>query len=248
MYTRNGVLGVLILVAAVANARGQDTARGIIENAVKAHGGQERLARIRADQIQVKGSLLVEGQQTPFVGETTVQLPAQFKNVIRLMTPKGQVTVVQILNGDKVLVTIDGQPQKVDPAAVADMRETFQLNRAIRLVPLLTDRSYELAMLAEVKVNDRPALGVRVTAKGRRELRLFFDKDTSLLVKSEYMIDAGEGKEVRQEVFYGDFRDLGGYKRPVKLVALRDGKKVMEAELTDVKYFDKIDDAEFAKP
>jgi hypothetical protein len=248
MSTPNGMSGVLILIAAVANVRGQDTARAIIEKAVKAHGGQERLSRIRADQVQVKGNLLVEGTQTPFVGETTVQLPGQFKNVIRLMTPKGQVTVVQILNGDKVLVTIDGQPQKLEAAALADIRETFQMNRAIRLVPLLTDRTYELGALAEIKVNDRPALGVRVTAKGRHELRLFFDKETSLLVKSEHTIDAGEGKEVRQEVFYGDFRELGGYKRPVKLVALRDGKKVMEAELTDVKYFDKIDDAEFTKP
>ena len=215
---------------------------------MRAHGGLERLTRIRADQIQVKGSLFVEGKETPFIGETLVQLPGQFKNVIQLTTPKGRVMLVQILNGDKALVTIDGQPQKIEPAALAEMRETFQLNRAVRLVPLLTDRTYSLALLGEVKVNDRPALGVRVTAKGRRELRLFFDKETGLLAKTEHTLDGPDGKEALQEVYYGDFRDLEGYKRPVKLVAFRDGKKVMEAELTGVKYHDKIDDAEFTKP
>jgi hypothetical protein len=248
MSIHKGLCTILILLAAGAHARAQDTARAIVEKAVRAHGGLERLSRIRADQVQVKGNLFVEDRETPFAGETTVQLPGQFKNVLHLTTPKGLVTLVQIVNGDKVLVTIDGQPQKVDAPAMADIRETLQVTRATRLVPLLTDRSYELTTLPEIKVNDRPALGVRITARGRRELRLFFDRDTSLLVKSEHTTDAGEGKEVRQEIYYGDFRDLGGYRRPAKLIALRDGKKVMEAELTDVKYFDKIDDAEFTRP
>jgi len=34
----------------------------------------------------------------------------------------------------------------------------------------------------------------------------------------------------------------------MKVSAYRNGKKVMEAEVTDVKYLDKVDDAEFAKP
>jgi negative regulator of sigma E activity len=248
MSIRKGMSVLIVLSLVTTGLRAQDAARAIIDKAVQAHGGTERLSRVRADKVQVKGSLFVEGKETPFTGETIVQLPGQFKNMMQVATPKGRVTLVQILNGDKAIVTIDGQPQKVEAAALAEMRETFQLNRAVRLVPLLTDRTYELAVLPEVKVNDRPALGVRVTAKGKRELRLFFDKETGLLVKTEHTLDAGEGKEVRQEVYYGDFRDVGGYKRPAKLLALRDGKKVMEAELSDVRYFEKIDDVEFTKP
>ena len=70
----------------------------------------------------------------------------------------------------------------------------------------------------------------------------------AFLERIEALLSERDGKEVRQEVYYGDFRDLGGYKRPVKVLALRDGKKVMDAELTDVKYFDKFDEAEFTKP
>jgi len=232
-----------------ASLRAQDSARAIIERAAKAHGGLEKLARIRADRIEVKGNLYVEDKPTPFTGVTMVQLPGQYKHAIQVMTPNGIVSMVQILNGDKALVTIDGQPQRmITPSALAEMRETFQLNRAVRLAPLLTDRGYDLTLLPEVKINDRPALGVGVTARGRKELRLYFDKEMGLLVKTEHTFDASEGKTVRQEVYYGDFRDLGGYKRPLKLAAFREGKKVMDVELTDVKYFDKIDDAEFTKP
>ena len=248
MQMRQGLAGLVVLLLAATSLRAQDAARAIVAKAIEAHGGQERLSKLRADQVHVRGHLFVEGKETPFVGETFVQFPAQFKNVMHLTTPKGRVTLVQILNGDKVLVTIDGQPQKVEPTALAEMRDMLQLNRAVRLVPLLTDRAYELSVIGETKINDRPALGMRVAAKGRRELKLYFDKETALLVKTEHTLDAGEGKEVRQEVYYSDFRDLGGFKRPVKLNAFRDGKKVMEAELTDVKYFEKIDDAEFTKP
>ena len=36
--------------------------------------------------------------------------------------------------------------------------------------------------------------------------------------------------------------------RPVRVSAYREGKKVMQAELLEVKYLDKVDDDEFAIP
>jgi hypothetical protein len=244
---RHGWSTIVLLVTASA-LPAQDTARAIVERAATAHGGLGRLARLRADRIQVKGNVIIEDKETPFTAETTVQLPGQFKNVMTVTTSKGRVTLVQILNGDKVLVTLDGQPQKVEGTAISEMRDTFALNRAIRLAPLLMERNYDLATLDEVKVGDRPALGVRVTARGQRELKLYFDKETNLLVKTEHMLEGPDGKTSKQEVFYGDFRDLGGYKRPLKLAAYRDGKKVMEAEIVDVKYLDRLDEEEFSKP
>jgi hypothetical protein len=53
---------------------------------------------------------------------------------------------------------------------------------------------------------------------------------------------------VVQEDFYRDFKDDQGYKRPMRIAAYRNGKKILEMELLDVKYLDKVDDAEFTKP
>ena len=44
------------------------------------------------------------------------------------------------------------------------------------------------------------------------------------------------------------FEDVQGCRRPMKIAAYRNGKKIMEAEIVDVKYLDKVDAAEFAKP
>lgn len=224
-----------------------DEAQAIIEHAIKAHGGLERLARIHADRVMNKGFLFVNGNETPFTAETTVQLPSQFRNVIHLQGDRKTV-FVQILNGDKIYFTIDGQPQKVDDNLSLEIHETMQLNQAIRLVPLLRDKAYTLEPLGEVTIDGQAALGVKATAKGRREVRLFFSKDAGLLVKTEHTTDDGAGKEVLQEELYSNFEDVQGCRRPMKLAAYRNGKKVMEAEVIEVKYLDKADDAEFVKP
>ena len=41
------------------------------------------------------------------------------------------------------------------------------------------------------KVNQRTAVGVKVTAKGQKEIRLYFDKAAGLLVKTEHVLDDG---------------------------------------------------------
>jgi negative regulator of sigma E activity len=239
-------LAGLLLAAAAATA--QETARDVLERAVKAHGGADVLTRHRADKVKLKGVLVYGAKEVAFTAETTVQLPGQFKNVLQLTIENRSVTLVQVLNGDAAHVTLDGQPQKIESGALVEMRETMHLARVVRLVPLLSDRGFELSLLPEAKVADRPVAVVLVRAKDRKEVRMYFDRETGLLVKTEHALAGAAGKEVRQEEYYADFRDLAGYKRPVKMTAYRDGKKVVEAELTEVKYFERLDDGEFAKP
>ncbi len=247
---RTVLLGLCAAVAALgasAPAPPDDATQGVIERAIRAHGGLDRLSHLHADRVTTEGVLIVQDNETPFRTETTVQLPNQFRNVIHLLGER-KTEFVNIVNGDKMYFTLDGQPQRVSDALAAELRETMQLNQAIRLVPLLTDKSYTLAPLGEVVIDDQPALGVKATAKGRRDLRLFFSKDTGLLIKTEHTIDDGAGKEVVQEEMYSDFQDVEGYRRPMKVVVFRNGKRIMEAHVVGVDYLDKVDAAEFAKP
>jgi hypothetical protein len=238
---------VALFVGNALAAPADDEAQAIIERAIKAHGGFDRLSRIRADRVKGKGVLIVNDKETPFLSEIVVQPPHQFRTVFQLQGARKTV-FVEVLNGDKVSFSIDGQPQKVDDALAAEVRETMQLNCVARLVPLITDKAYTLQPLGEVKVENQPAWGVKATAKGRRDVRLFFHKESGLLIKTEHLMDDGAGKAVVQEEFYRDFKDDQGYKRPMRIAAYRNGKKILEMDLLDVKYLDKVDDAEFTKP
>ena len=95
----------------------QDAARELIERAVKAHGGAEALARNRAEKVKFKGNIVLRGHNVPFVEETTVQLPTQYKHVIELSDGTEKTTILHIINGSNVYITINGKEQKLDPAA-----------------------------------------------------------------------------------------------------------------------------------
>jgi hypothetical protein len=235
------------LVGGMAAVAADETPRAIIERAIKAHGGQERLEKLKADRVALKGTLFLLDKKGEFTATTTVNMPAQFRNVMDLTLDGKKIAIVQIFNGDKAIVTIDGAAQKVTASALTEMRETLQLERAVRLTPLLKDKSFTLTALGESKVNDKPAIGVKVSAKNHREIKMFFDRDSGLLIKTEHTLEES-GKEVTQEEHYSDFKDSEGYTRPRKLVVFRAGKKLMEAELVDATYLDKVDETLFTKP
>ena len=54
-----------------------------------------------------------------------------------------------------------------------------------------------------------------------------------------------ENKRVVQEDYFTDFRDLGGFKRPVKIQSFRNGKKILDAELVEVRYFESLPSSDF---
>jgi hypothetical protein len=249
---RKGIVSTWTLVLLVSSAGAaeaqQDEARALIERAVQAHGGAEALGRIHAEKVKFKGTLVVQGHTASIVVERTLQLPSKFKSVIEMNSDGDKHTIIHVVNRDKTYVAVDGRPLPVIPELLAEIRSGLELERAQHLLPLLEDKSYQLALTEEIKVNDRPAAGIRITGRGRKEMRLYFDKEYGLLVRAENRLDDGKGKEIRQHFFFGDFKEIGGCKRPTKVRAYRDGKQIMEAQVLDAKPLEKVDETEFAKP
>jgi hypothetical protein len=239
---------VLGLLVPARPAGGQESARAIVERAVKAHGGHARLAQARADRVKLRGTLFIGGDKVPFVSETTVQLPGQFKNVVELTRGGRKHTVAHLLNGEQATLVVDGRAHPLPAGTRAELQQTLQLNRAMRLVPLLKEGGFTLTALGEGKVHGQPVLGVKVTVAGGHDLYLYFDKGSALLLKSEHFLAGADGKKVRQEAYYGDFRDVGGYRRPGKVAAFRDGNKMMEAELVEARQFERLSPLEFTQP
>jgi hypothetical protein len=240
---------LLLLAPSALWAQQQETPQQIVERAIAAHGGKERLARVRSDRVRISGTLHVGGgSAVAFSNETTIQLPTRFKSVVRITVGKREQTVVHLFDGEHAAILVDGTAQPVSSVHIAQMRQTLQLDHVLRLVPLLADSEFHLAAIGEATINGRPAVGIRVTGHGQRDVRLYFDRPSGLLVKSEQTLDGPAGKDVRHEAYYSGYRDLGGYRRPGKIVAFRDGNKVMEADLISAIPLDHVDPAEFTRP
>jgi outer membrane lipoprotein-sorting protein len=227
----------------------QDEARGVIERAIQATGGAEKLARLKSSRTKFKGKGEFEGVTASLTGEVVVQLPRQMKVEIQLEVQGQNVPVVVVVNGDKSWVQVLGQTMELKGEELADEKESLHAEQVQTLLPLLRDKAYSLAPLGEVKVTGRDTVGIKVSCRGHKDINLYFDKATGLLAKAERRaLDADSKQGVTEETFYSDYREVDGVQVPSKFLVHHDGKRILEAEVTEHRFVDRIDDAEFARP
>jgi hypothetical protein len=238
-----------LLLALPTGASAQEGAEAVVARAIQAHGGEDRLAQVHADRVGSEGTFYHGDKAIPFTAETVVQLPGRFKNTIRYKDGDRQVVWVQVLDGDRCWSSVNGQVQPADARAADELREAVYRDRVIKLITLRKDAAqFRLTSLGNSEVGNRAAVGVRVESRGHRDVRLYFDKVSGLLLKVEHTALDGGGREVLQEEVVGAYKEFNGVKRPTGVVAYRDGRKSMEAKVTEVKTFDKFPEGEFPRP
>src|SRR5262249_2214571 len=113
----------------------------------------------------------------------------------------------------------------------------------------LKDNAVKLTPLGEVKVNDRPALGLKIVRKDRPDVDLFLDKETTLPVKCQLQVkEPKQDQEMTHAWFFSGYKEIDGVKHPMKVALHRDDNKLFELELSEVKIEVKVDDNTFAMP
>jgi outer membrane lipoprotein-sorting protein len=248
-HIRGGLLAFGLILAAPVAARADDSAdaRAIVDKAIKAQGG-DKLAKIKGVTTKMKGTVHVMGLDIPFTGEVVAHGPDQLKLDLEAEAGGQKFRIVNVINGDKGWTRMGETTTELDKDKLAEAREGTHKGWVATLVPL-KDKKFTLATIGEVMVEKRPALGVKVSYKGRRDIDLYFDKETHLLVKVEtQVLDEGSGKELLEETFYTDYKDVQGTKQAMKFSIKRDGKAFLEAEASDHELAEKIEASVFDKP
>ena len=245
---------LVLALAALGRADDASDARAVVEKAVKARGGADNLAKYKADVLKVKGAVHVSGLDIDFTGEISFQQPDKSRAVIEGTVMGTNFKSTRVVNGDKGwiddLLGAARQQRDMSKEELAEERESQNANSIIRLA-VLTDKAYTLSTVGESKVGDKEAVGILVKCKGYRDVSLFFDKKTHLLLKSETRgkdPQGGGDTEFTQEAFYDDYKEVGDLQVAHKLTIKRDGKAFLESEATEFKPEEKLDDGLFAKP
>ena len=241
-------LALTVLTFAGIGAKADD-AKAVIEKAVKAQGGEDNLKKFPAARVKAKGSMELMGVEIEFALDSSVQNPDKFRNDINLEVMGQKITIVQVYDGKKGWQSMLGQSMEVEGDQLEELKEEAYSNYLEQLYPLLHDKQFELKAVDGEKVDDKPTDGVKVTAKGHKDITLYFDKVSGLLVKSRKKSkDPNGGQEVEAETYYKDYKEINGTKQSMKQLLKHDGKKFLEAEVTDMKLLDKIDPSTFEKP
>jgi outer membrane lipoprotein-sorting protein len=239
-------LGLLLGLA--APGRAADEAAAIIDKAVKAHFPKGMDTKNQGLRTKSKGTLHIAGMDLAFTQDVAVQSPDKFKEVMELTVMDKAVTVTSVYNGKEAWIRAGDQDVKVTEEILTEFKEAAYGMGLMQGV-FLKDKSVTFTLVGEVKVKGKAAVGVTASRKGNKDINLYFDKETGLLAKVEMRRrDLMSGEEVTEERIITEYQDADGRKVAKKVEVLRDGKAFLEAEVTELKVLEKVDDSEFARP
>jgi outer membrane lipoprotein-sorting protein len=239
-------LGLFFALAAPGPAA--DDASAIIDKAVKAHFPKGMDTKNKALRTKTKGTLHVAGMDLDFTQDVAVQPPDKFKEIMELTVGDKSITVTTVFNGKEAWIRAGDQDVKVTDEILNEFKEAAYGLGLMEGV-FLKDKSVTFALVGEVKVKGKAAVGVTASRKGNKDINLYFDKETGLLAKVEMRRrDLMSGEEVTEERIITEYQEVDNRKVAKKVEILRDGKAFMEAEATEVKFLEKVDDSEFAQP
>lgn len=247
------MLVVLGLLVGVGRADDSAAARALIDEAIRAHGGEEALAQ--GPVVTVKTEGIFHGyERTPvffFTCETTTHGPDQVRAVLDGELDKQKFRVANVLDGKQGWILLAGEnkreTQACTPAQLFEMRESGYISWVTRLVPL-RGGEFTLALAGEEKLGDRPTVGVRVSSQGHRDVILFFDKETRLLIKTQTRATAGTGREGKVETLLRLHKTIQGVQRPTMWVDYHDGRPLISHWVLDYRSTEKPESGTFAKP
>ncbi len=218
----------------------QDGARAVIEKAIQASGGAATLDKYPAGRLKVKGSALLQGNDVPFTSQTVYQLPDRVRSTFEISTKGMRQSVTQIQNGERVGMYVGGLEQQVPQSQAREMQIALYVQNLVRLTPLLKDKRYKLSALGEKSVEGQTAVGVRVAAEGHKDVSLYFDKQSGLLVMLERPGFDAQGKPADVQEYYRDYRDAAGLKYPGKTAVHHNGKRYLESETVEFQPLERV--------
>jgi outer membrane lipoprotein-sorting protein len=242
MRTRVCIASGVLLLATGLVWSDDESARSLVDKAIQAAGGAKNLAKHKAATFSEKGTYYGMGDGLPFSGKYAIQRPKQFRmEIVDVFTI--------VLNGDKGWMKSQDNTKELSKEELQQQQTEARAGAIGSLLPL-KNKAFNLKKLEDVKVDGKAAAGILVIRKGYPEVKLYFDKKTGLLVKGEHKTKSSEEmfKEVNQETYFSDYREIDGAKIAHKLVIKRDGKNYVEGEISDYEAKGKLDDSVFAQP
>jgi outer membrane lipoprotein-sorting protein len=252
-----GLFVVGLLLSAAVPVQADDQAEGLklVDAAIKAAGGADKLARLDTMSFKAKGSATEGGdKKVEFTAEASVKGNDRFRLQLEMTINGNTETGVVVVNGDKGWFKGKDKEEEAPKETLALIKEEFRALRMAQMLTPLKAKGVKLSALGESKINDRAAMGLKAVQENHPDLDIYFDKETHLPVKCELIVKEKRGDEEREMTttwFFSDAKAVNGVKHPMKATLHVDdkGKKVaIEMELSEVKAGAKLEDNVFEKP
>jgi hypothetical protein len=265
---RISCFALLAFLTPTAHLRADDAAdaRAVVARATKA-AGISTDGKPLTVTYKVKGQNMGGGFENAFTGEMAFQGPDKYRmTVISGVSGKVEmprrgpfrrrvanelngilngitIDVLLVVNGKKAWMSVQGTSQEVTGEQLEKLVAQAYQQHVMSLAPLLIEEEFKLSTAGEIEVNSKKAAAVKVERNKKQALTLFFDKESGLLAKVEMKAkdESQGGKEVTKEVYFEDYKDVGGRKYYTKMRLIEDGKLTLVDTLSDHKMQETLD-------
>ena len=243
------VLAILILAGSTNATRADDKdPKAILDKAIKAVGGEEKLKKAEAISWKSKGTITFNGNDNEITSHAIARGLDHWRQDSEGEFNGETRKFVIVLAGDKGWRKFGDDPMAMDEQGVANQKRNCYLQVLPVTLVALKGKDFKLEAAGEESVDGKPALGIKVTGPDQKEFTLFFDRDGGLPVKLVARVAGFQGNEFTQETTYKDYKDFDGIKKATKVESKRDGEDFMKAEISEFKVLDKVDANAFSEP
>jgi hypothetical protein len=236
---------VAALIHAPAPPRSSEPDAGtILAKAIRVHGGEAALARYPAVRLKIRRT--EEPTRFSYAAEWLFAAPNRFKVTAQAYSLGREVQTIHATDGKVAWSLIEERTRELQARQAEWYRDQAHLLQVRRLLPL-KQKQYQLNLIGTTKVEGNPAVGLRVQTQGQKDLILFFDSESGLLVKIEFNVIGSGGTEVKEEHLFQDYQKKEPLPFARKMIIKQDGQTVESHEIREAKFLEKADDKEFQR-
>jgi hypothetical protein len=235
---------MLFLVVGGPSRADENDAKSVLDRAIKAAGGEEKLGKVDAFMWKAKGTVVFNGNES----DTSMEVTVKGLDHYRREFGNDQFHGVIVLAGDKGWRKFGDNSTELEGDGVANEKRNVYISVIpITLVPA-HGKGFKLEAAGEEKVGDKPAVVLKITGPDGKDFKLSFDKESGLPVKEVATVIGFQGMEMTLETTFSDYKDFGGIKKATKIEIKRDGERFQSLEVTDFKVLEKVDSDTFTEP
>jgi hypothetical protein len=244
------VCGVIVGIGYTVNAHSQDhlinEAKAIIQRAIDAQGGREKLVQFERANLRTASNV----QGTFVFMETWRDLRKRLqKQLVRYDQGGKKNVLIRVINENGLWEkNNEAETTKRDDAVFNVALDGLTTFHASLLFPLLDDKAYNLSYRGDFKIEGQLAQCIRVIKDKRPATDFFFDKATGLLVKQSTKDASTQMRGKVAEALFAEFRQLSGAKIATKTELRLDDHLLSEDYLIEIRPIAEFPKDTFAKP
>jgi hypothetical protein len=241
---------VTVLACAVPDfVRADDAdAKATLDKAIKALGGEAKLAKVDAYSVKAKGTITFNANDNEFNSELTAQGLDNYRSEFEGDFGGNKVRGVTVVSGDRGWRKFGDNGMEFDVNAVANEKRTVYLQVIPVTILPLKGKGFKVESAGDEKAGDKALAVLKVTPADGKDFTLAFDKESGLPARMVARVLGFQGQEFTQETTYADYKDFDGIKKATKIESKRDGEPFIKQEVVEFKVLDKVDPKTFAEP